>query len=119
MKIAVTVRGETLDDEIDPRFGRAQNFLIYDMDSGESTIMKNEQNLGAVRGAGIQSAEMIIRQGAEILFTGHCGPNAFRTLSAANISVVTGVEGTARQAIDNYKAGKYKISTSSDVEGHW
>ena len=35
MKIAISVVGQTLDDQVDPRFGRCQAFLIVDADTME------------------------------------------------------------------------------------
>jgi predicted Fe-Mo cluster-binding NifX family protein len=76
--------------------------------------------LNAAQGAGIKSAEAISRLGANVLITGHCGPKAFETLSAAGIEIVLGAEGfTVSQALEKYKAGDLKPSGSSDVSGHW
>jgi predicted Fe-Mo cluster-binding NifX family protein len=119
MKIAITTIGTDLNTEVDPRFGRAQKFLLVDSDSGEFTVVDNEQNLDAVGGAGIQSSETIARHGAEVLLTGHCGPNAFRALAAAGIKVVIGVKGVARDAIEKFKNGEYTFTESADVDGHW
>lgn len=119
MKIIITVSGTELDSEVDPRFGRTPYFLLYDTDSGEATHINNEQSLNLSGGAGIQSAEIVARQGAEVLLTGHCGPKAFRTLKSAGIKIVVGVEGTAREAIEKYQKGEYEIADSPDVESHW
>lgn len=119
MKIALTVNGTDLDSEIDPRFGRAQYFLIVDTESGETSVVDNRQNIDATHGAGIQASETVSRSGAEALLTGHCGPNAFRTLSAAGIKVVVGVEGNAREVVERFKKGEYKFTESPDVGGHW
>jgi predicted Fe-Mo cluster-binding NifX family protein len=119
MKIAITAKGTDLNSEVDPRFGRAQNFLLVDPNSGEFTAMDNQQNLDASGGAGIQSAETIARHGADVLITGHCGPNAFRALSAAGVKVVIGVEGIVKDAIIRFQKGEYAFAESADVEGHW
>lgn len=119
MKIAITATGESLDAEVDPRFGRAQAFVIYDLDSGEFAIADNTQNLNAPQGAGIQAAQNVASQGVVAVLTGHCGPKAFRTLAAADIKLFTNVKGTVRQAVDDYKTGKLTASEAADVEGHW
>ena len=119
MKVAVTSRGPTLDDEIDPRFGRAQVFLVVDTDTGEFEAVDNKQNLEAAQGAGIQAGRIVADHGAEVLITGHCGPNAFRTLSAAGIKVVLGAEGTVGEAVEKLKKGELKPAGDADVEGHW
>ena len=119
MKIAITTNGTTLDDEVEPRFGRSPNFLIVDSEEESTILIENTQALDSVNGAGIQSAERVIRLDVEVVLTGHCGPKAFKTLTAAGISIVTGVEGKVREAYSKFLKGTYEISTSSDVESHW
>jgi len=86
MKIAITSRGPTLDDEVDARFGRCACFLIVDPDTMEVEALENASAaLGG--GAGIRSAQALADRGAEVVLTGNCGPNAFQTLAAAGIKV--------------------------------
>ena len=119
MNIAITAKGNTLESEIDPRFGRAAQFIIYDSETGEFAAMDNSQNLNAAQGAGIQAAQNVINTGSKVLLTGHCGPKAFRTLAAGEVTVYTNMEGTVQGAIDKYLAGELEIANSADVEGHW
>ena len=119
MKAAVTSRGRTLGDEVDPRFGRAQVFLVVDTETGEFEAVDNKQNLEAAQGAGIQAARLVAERGADVVITGHCGPKAFRTLSAAGIKVVGGAEGTVAEELEKFKAGDLKPAGDADVEGHW
>lgn len=119
MKIAFTTSGTDLDAPLDPRFGRAPRFLIYDLDANVFELIENAQNLGAAQGAGIQSAETILRAGVDALVTGHCGPKAFRVLSAAGIAIYNcGLE-TVSAALTAYMAGELQAAESADVEGHW
>ena len=119
MKIILTANGPGLDSEIDPRFGRAQYFLLVDTETEEIHPIDNAQNLQAAGGAGIQSAETILKHGAEVLLTGHCGPKAFRALEAAGIKIIHGVEGSVQTAIDKFKKGEYQFAASADVQSHW
>ena len=119
MKIAVTSQGTDLDAQVDPRFGRAAYILIVDSETLEVQAMDNQVNVSAFKGAGIQAAASISEQGAEVLLTGYCGPNAFRTLEAAKIRVANDVAGTVREAVDAFKAGKYTYAEDANVEGHW
>ena len=119
MKVALTSRGPTLDDQVDPRVGRAQVFLVVDTDTGEFEAVDNRQNLEAAHGAGIQAARIVAEHGAGVVITGHCGPNAFRTLSAAGIDVVVGAEGTVREALESFKTRELRALPNADVEGHW
>jgi predicted Fe-Mo cluster-binding NifX family protein len=119
MKIAVTATGEALDSPIDPRFGRAALFVLVDTDSGAAKATDNSAGAGSAQGAGVQAAETVSRLGAECLITGHCGPKAFRALTAAGIDVYTGASGTIAQAIEQLEAGTLQRAAGPDVGGHW
>ena len=119
MKLAVTAKENSLDSEIDPRFGRAAYIIVIDSDSMDYEIINNSENLNALKGAGIQTAASISEKKAEVLFTGFCGPNAFKTLNAAGIKVVNEVTGTVRDAVKVFKEGKFSFSDNANVEGHW
>jgi predicted Fe-Mo cluster-binding NifX family protein len=119
MKIVVTAQGKDLDSEVDPRFGRSKWNIIVDTESGSYEALDNARNLDLARGAGIQAAEKVSRLGVEALLTGHCGPNAFRTLSAAGLKVFVGASGTVREAVERFKLGELVPAEGPDREGHW
>jgi predicted Fe-Mo cluster-binding NifX family protein len=119
MKIAITSQKNSLDSEIDLRFGRASGFIIYDLEFGSFEFVDNEQNLEAAQGAGIQAAQNILEQKVGALITGHCGPKAFRVLSSAGVKVYTDASGSINEVIEKYKNGELKEALSADVEGHW
>jgi predicted Fe-Mo cluster-binding NifX family protein len=119
MKIAVTSKGTSLDAEVDPRFGRAPYLLIVDSDSLDVDVLDNGENVNAMKGAGIQAAGSISSKGADVLLTGFCGPNAFKTLQAAGIKVVQNVKGNARDAVVAYRSGTLSPSEAPNAEGHW
>ena len=119
MKIALTVSGNDLNSPMDPRFGRAAKFLVFDIEAGSFDIIDNRQNLDAAQGAGIQAAEQISRLGAGALVTGHCGPKAFRVLSAAGVKVYNTDAATVAEALARFRSGGLKEASSADVEGHW
>jgi predicted Fe-Mo cluster-binding NifX family protein len=119
MKIAVSASGKTLDSQVDPRFGRAAGFIIYDMESTAFEYKDNSQNLNAMQGAGIQSAKHISDLGVGALITGHCGPKAFTALKAAGVKVYAGAAGTVEEVIENFKNGELSEDHEADVDGHW
>jgi len=119
MKVVFTTPGDTLKDPLDNRFGRAAKFLIYDLDSNTFAIKSNEQSMTAAQGAGVQAAESVVRTGAKALVTGHCGPKAFRVLSAAGVKVFNCSAGTVAEALAEYTSGKLTEASAADVEGHW
>ena len=117
MKIAVSASGATLNSDIDPRFGRCQYFIIVDSDTMAFEAIENSASMSS-GGAGISAGQQIADKGAEVVLTGNCGPNAYQTLSAAGIKVVTGVSGKVKTAIDEYKGGKFEQASQANVVDH-
>jgi predicted Fe-Mo cluster-binding NifX family protein len=117
MKIAVTAKGQTLDDQVDPRFGRCRFFLIVDTDTMRFEAVENH-NATQGGGAGIQSAQLVAEHDAKCVLTGNCGPNAFQTLQAADIQVIVGVNGVVRQAIEQFKSGALSAASDPNVASH-
>jgi predicted Fe-Mo cluster-binding NifX family protein len=119
MKVAVTAAGSDMASRVDPRFGRAQYFIIVDMDSGAFEAVDNAQNLNAAQGAGIQAARIVAETGAGVVITGNVGPKAFATLRAAGISVCSGAAGSVGDAVKQFRAGGIAPADDANVDGHW
>ena len=119
MKIAVTSTGKDLSSTVDPRFGRARYIIVVDSESFDFEVLDNQENLNALKGAVIQAATMISEKGAEVLLTGFCGPNAFKTLQAAKIGVANDASGTVKDAVKAYQDGKLPLAGKANVEGQW
>ena len=119
MKVAFTTIGENLDSPLDPSFGRARNFLIYDLQTQTFEIISNQQNLSAAQGAGIQAAQTIVKSGSQVLITGHCGPKAFRVLEASRIKVFNTDAPTVADALNRYRDGQLTEASSANIESHW
>jgi predicted Fe-Mo cluster-binding NifX family protein len=105
-KIAISSEGPTLDDAVDPRFGRAAGFVI--VDAADAThYLDNGGSQAMAQGAGIESARRIAEAGATVLLSGVVGPKAASALAAAGVTVVEGMEGlTVGQAVAKYRAGQ-------------
>ncbi len=119
MKIAISAKGNGLDDDVDPRFGRAAYLIIVDPDTLAFKTVDNTHNVNAMQGAGIQAARIVVEEGAEVILTGHCGPKAFVTLQAAKVKVAVNVSGKVREAIEKYKKGEVSYADNPNVQGHW
>jgi predicted Fe-Mo cluster-binding NifX family protein len=117
--LAITSQGENLDSPVDPRFGRARGFILYNEENGETSYIDNTQNLNAMQGAGVQAAKNVTDAGVNTLITGHVGPKAFTALQAAGVVIYTGATGSVSEAIDLYRNGKLVTAEEADVEGHW
>ncbi len=118
MKIAITVTAPNLDADIDPRFGRCLHFLVVDPDTMEFEALENSA-AAASGGAGISAAQTLSGEKIEAVLTGNCGPNAYTTLTAAGIKVITGLSGKARDVVEQYKAGKLQAISRPNVAGHF
>ncbi len=119
MKIAITAQDKELSSEIDLRFGRAKWLILVDTESGDFQAHDNAVNVNAAQGAGIQTGGNVANLGVEAVITGNVGPNAFKTLNAANVKVFLTEKQTVQQALDSYKAGELQEVDQANVEGHW
>jgi len=114
MKICITAQGNTLDSKVDPRFGRCQYFIIADTDNPGFEAIENP-NLESAGGAGIVSGQLVSSKSVKAVLTGNVGPNAFQTLQAAKVDVVTGVSGSVKEAIEKYKKGELNPTQGPSV----
>jgi predicted Fe-Mo cluster-binding NifX family protein len=119
MKLAVTATGTDLDAPVDPRFGRAQYILIVDGETLDVEVLDNSENVNALKGAGIQAATTIGNKGVSVLITGFCGPNAFKTLEAANVQVAADAQGTVREAVKAFMDGDLPVVDEPNAQGQW
>jgi len=118
MRIAISATGSALDDEVDPRFGRCQYFIIVDPETMEFEALENS-NAVAAGGAGISTGQMIAGKGVKVVLTSNCGPNAYQVLSAAGLQVITGVSGKIKDAIEEYKLGTFSATQQPNVADHF
>jgi predicted Fe-Mo cluster-binding NifX family protein len=118
MKIAVTSTGKSLDDRVDPRFGRCAYFLIIETDTMKTEPVENS-SVALGGGAGIQSAQFMSERDVKVVLTGNCGPNAFQTLNASGIEVMVGVSGKVADMIERFKLGSFSSTQAPNVVSHF
>ena len=118
MRVAVSATVPGIDAEVDPRFGRCQYFVLVDPDTMESDSIENSSSM-ASGGAGIAAAQLVAGKGVEAVLTGHCGPNAHKTLTAADVKIFTGVSGTVKEAVQTYKEGRFQATDQPTVDAHF
>ncbi len=114
-KIAISSKGPSLDDGVDPRFGRCSFFVL--VDGAETRSIVNEAQ-SAGNGAGIQAAQTLLDNGVRTVLTGDIGPNAYRVLSAAGVRIFTGCTGTGRAALDEHTSGSLCETDGPSKPGH-
>lgn len=106
-KIAVSSEGPTLEDAVDPRFGRAGGFVVVELPDMRISYIDNGASQTMSMGAGIETAERMARAGVEVVLSGYVGPKAFEALTAAGIRVCQNVEGiSVGEAVERYRKGE-------------
>lgn len=118
-RIAVTSEGPDLDDDLDPRFGRAAGFIVVDPQTLDFEYMDNGASQTMTQGAGIQAAENVASSGAKAVLTGYVGPKAFKALDAVGIRVGQNLENmTVRQAVEAFVNGRVTWARQPNRHGH-
>lgn len=118
-KIAVSTQTPGPQSAVDPRFGRAAYFLVFDSEGGGPQVHDNKQNLNAAQGAGIQAGQNVAQLGVEAVITGNVGPKAFRLLEEAGIKVFRATDETAEEAVQKWKDGQLTQVEGPTQPGHW
>ncbi len=118
MKIVITTASPGLDADLDPRFGRGAFLLIVDPDSLQVDAHPNP-GVNVTGGAGIQVAQFVAGRKADAVISGDFGPNAFNALKAAGVAMyLFGTCTTARQALEEFKAGRLQKVGAPTQNGH-
>lgn len=105
MKIAISAKGSTLDSLLDERFGRCENFIIYNSESKEFKVLENKgQN--SKGGAGISASQQLIDEKVDVIITGHLGPNAYAVISKAGIKPYMCKRMLISSAIEKFENGQ-------------
>lgn len=115
MRIVISSDGDTIENNVDMRFGRCRYFLIVDIEDGEIIDVKSVENEGAVmgHGAGIKAAQQAGNLNPDKIITGNLGPNAFNVLSQLNISAYMG-SGIVKDSIQKLLEGKLERISQND-----
>lgn len=112
MKIAVSATGNSMDSQMDQRFGRAASFIIVQTETMEFEALDNKASASA-GGAGISAAQMIADKDVKAVITGNVGPNAMNVLKAASIEIFKGLNATVKENVEQYNKGTLeKIQTT-------
>lgn len=119
MKVAVSATGPGLDSSVDPRFGRANYFVIVESETGEiAGVIDNRSAQDAAHGAGINAATLVAESGANVVLTGQVGPKAYAVLEAAGIRIVSGAAGTVKEAVQKFASGGASGLTGPTCDAH-
>ncbi len=112
-KICVPTAGPGgLEDLIGEHFGRVPTYTMFDPKTDEVEIVDNtSEHMG---GTGYP-AEILASLGIDVLLCSGLGRRAIQMLTESGIEVCTGISGTARQAIESWKAGDLTKASEGDA----
>lgn len=119
MKVAVTSIDGTIEGALDERFGRCRKLVVYEAESKASSVIDNATNLNLPQGAGIQTAQNIVKAGVQAVISGHVGPKAFQVLSAAGVNIYSASNMSVGEALTRFEEGRIARLSGADVESHW
>jgi predicted Fe-Mo cluster-binding NifX family protein len=111
--ICIAASGPSMNDKIAPMFDRAPYFIIVGL--GTCKVVANP-NVDDQAGVGIQSAQLVVSEGAKAVITNDISVKALQELDRLRIKVYTGVAGTAQQGLEWYQNGR--LTPSSLDEGN-
>ena len=112
MKIIITASSEKIEGQFNPRFGRADYFMLYDSDSQEWSAFQNPA-INASGGAGPQAVQFIAGKKPEVVISGRYGPSAFTALEAAGIKAYIASAGTVSEVLGQFFDGQLTQVTAA------
>ena len=102
MKICIAAKDKNLDSLVDQIFGRCSYFLFVDSKTQKFEAIANKAKK-AERGAGIAASQTVVDSKCEAVICGKIGPNAQMVLEKSGIKIISGVSGTAKDALNKLK----------------
>ena len=102
MKICIATKDQNLDSSIDEVFGRCSYFLLIDSETQEFKAIVNKAK-ESERGAGVAASQTVVDSKAEMVICNKIGPNAQMVLEKSGIKIISGVSGTAKDALNRFK----------------
>ncbi len=110
MKILFTAKGGNWDSQMDPRFGRAEMFVLYDEESDTLKSFSNDEAKEKAHGVGLQSAKKALDMGSDVIITGNgAGEKALEILNRSDVKIYVGAgDMSLKEAYEAYKNGRLK-----------
>ncbi|SHJ31418.1 Predicted Fe-Mo cluster-binding protein, NifX family [Dethiosulfatibacter aminovorans DSM 17477] len=108
MKICISSTGNSMESQMDPRFGRCEFFAIVDTETNETKLIDNAAAKSG-GGAGIAAGQLMVDNDVEVLITGNVGPNANDVLKAAKIKIVRGKKVSLNENVEMFKKNELEV----------
>lgn len=111
MKYAIPVKGtNTWDELVETHFGRAPYFAVWDKETDEVIIVKNESN----HFGGVGMPAEFLSDKCNGLICGGIGIKAIQLCNQLGLSVYVGASGTVKTTVEDFKMGKIKEAAHGD-----
>jgi len=107
-KICIPTTGKTINSPVADLFDKAPYFLIVGFGSMDVVTNPNVQDL---TGSGVQSAQLVVSEGADVVIANDIGIRAIEELHRLQVKVYTGVTGTANEALTWYQNNRLTPTT--------
>jgi len=101
MKIAITSEGNTLNAQIDSRFGRCSFFAIYDSETQQTEFLENPAK-DASGGAGAAAVQFVAKHGVSKIVAGEFGGKVQPLLESLNIEMISEKDKTILEVIKQF-----------------
>ena len=113
MRIAIPTHGRYgLEDQVNPHFGRAPTFTIFDERTGSLEIVENaSEHFG---GSGLPP-QLLSKKGVDALLCSGIGPRAVQAFQSMGIRVFVGASGTVSEALEAFRSGSLREATDADA----
>ncbi len=106
MRIAISAAEDKgLDSAVSPHFGRCPYFVLVDIENDQVKAVQTIPNPYYNRHQPGQVPGFIREQGVEVMLTGGMGGRALSFFRQYGIRPITGANGTARQALNDFLGG--------------
>lgn len=86
MKIFISALENSLDAQVDQRFGRCAWLVVVDSETGQWEAHKNPGS-ALSGGAGVAAAQYVIDHGAGVVISGDFGPHAAQAFGQAGVEM--------------------------------
>ncbi|PMP75037.1 MAG: dinitrogenase iron-molybdenum cofactor biosynthesis protein [Aciduliprofundum sp.] len=120
MRICIATSGSGgIRDYVSPQFGRCPTFTVVDVEGGSIKNVNVIQNPGsfAGSGAGIQSAQIVVNQGCNVVIAGAIGPNSFQVLSMGGVDMRECPPMPVEEAVRAFLEGRLRPATGMGMPG--
>ncbi len=101
-----------LEDQVGQHFGKVLNYIIYDTETGETSILPNTSEHNG--GVGLPP-ELMSENAVNVMLCGGLGTKAVAMFDQYGIEVFVGAQGTIRDALNAWKEGKLEKANPNNA----